>query len=288
MIERLGADEFGLDAAGDLGFAFAGDHVDFAADAEFAGEVEAGFDGEAGVGQDEALVVGFEVVEMRAVAVDFGADVVAGAVGEPVAEAGVADDVAGGVVGLPAGDGLVGGEGVLDGFDGGVAGVADGGEDELFALGGLAVDDAGPGDVVPDGGGVVGELGPDVDEDEVAFADGAGVGGGGLVVRVGGVGAGGDVGAVLPDEAFAGDGLAGGTAPWRTRRCRRCGRGCRSLSRRRRGSASTCFLRDVVGGDLLVGEDGFELADEVGGADDLFAEGRGGVRWCRRRPWRRT
>src|SRR6266481_1642088 len=144
---------------------------------------------------------------MRAVAVDDGADVVAGAVGEKVAEAGFADEVAGGVVGLPAGDGLVCGEGVLHGFDGGVAGVADGVEDELFAFGGLAVDDSGPGDVVPDGGGLVGELGPDVDEDEVAFADGAGVGGSGFVVGVGGVGAGADVGAVLPDEVFAGHGL---------------------------------------------------------------------------------
>ena len=31
-------------------------------------------------------------------------------------------------------------------------------------------------------------------------------------------------------------------------------------------------LRDGVAGDLLVGENGFELADEVGGADDLLAE----------------
>jgi hypothetical protein len=52
--------------------------------------------------------VGFEVVEVGAVAVEFGGDVVAGAVGEELAEAGVADDGAGGVVGLPAGDGLVG------------------------------------------------------------------------------------------------------------------------------------------------------------------------------------
>jgi hypothetical protein len=27
-----------------------------------------------------------------------------------------------------------------------------------------------------------------------------------------------------------------------------------------------------VGGDLVLGEDGFKLADEVGGADDLLAE----------------
>jgi hypothetical protein len=31
------------------------------------------------------------------------------------------------------------------------------------------------------------------------------------------------------------------------------------------------LLGGVVGGDLGFGEDGFELADEVGGADDLFA-----------------
>jgi hypothetical protein len=56
--------------------------------------------------------------------------------------------------------------------DGGVAGVADGVEDELLALGGFAVDDAGPGDVVPDGLGLLASFGPDVDEDEVAGADG--------------------------------------------------------------------------------------------------------------------
>ena len=33
------------------------------------------------------------------------------------------------------------------------------------------------------------------------------------------------------------------------------------------------LLRDVVGGELRVGEDGFEVADEVGGGDDFFAEG---------------
>ena len=152
--------------------------------------------------------MGLEIVEVRAVAVERDFDVVAGAVGEEVAEAGVADDGAGGVVGLPAGDGAALGVGALDGCDGGVAGVADGVEDELLAGGGFAADDGGPGDVVPDGGGVglggidgVGQLGPDVDEDEVAGADGAGGFGGGLVVGVGGVGAGAAVGAVVGPEA---------------------------------------------------------------------------------------
>ena len=86
---------------------------------------------------------------------DFAADVVAGAVGEPVGETGGADDVAGGIVGLPAGDLLLAGVGGLDGGDGCVASVADGVEDEAFAVGGLAVDDSGPGDVVVNGAGLM-------------------------------------------------------------------------------------------------------------------------------------
>ncbi len=161
-----------LDPARHLGLALAGDHVDLVADTELAGEVEAGFDGEAGVGQDEALVVRLEVVEVGSVAVELGGDVVAGAVREVVGETRIADDGARGVVGLPACDESVGGEGLLDDGNGRVAGVADGREDELLAVGGLAVDDTSPGDVVPDRLGVAGELCPDVDEDEVAAADG--------------------------------------------------------------------------------------------------------------------
>ena len=167
-----------MHGAGDDSAAGVGDHVDFVADAELAGEVKAGFNRETGVREDEAFVVGFEVVEMRAVAVEFGGDVVPGAVGELRAEAGGADHVAGGLVGLPAGDGLGrlagdGGVSLLDNGDGRVAGIADSGEDVLFAVGGLAIHDAGPGDVVPDGFGVISEFGPDVDEHEVAGGDGA-------------------------------------------------------------------------------------------------------------------
>ncbi len=63
-----------------------------------------------------------------------------------------ADDGAGGVVGLPAGDGgWSAAKACFDDGDGGIAGVADGVEDALLAVGGFAADDAGPGDVVMDG-----------------------------------------------------------------------------------------------------------------------------------------
>ena len=108
-----------------------GDHVDFAADAELR-QIDAGLDRETGVGQEAALVVGFQVVEVRAGAVNLVGDVVAGAVGEVLGEAGGANYGAGGIVGLEAADGAVLGEGLLDGGDGGVAGVADGFKDVLL------------------------------------------------------------------------------------------------------------------------------------------------------------
>src|SRR5262249_18709568 len=129
-----------------------------------------------------------------------------------------------------------------------------------------------PSDVVPDGGGVVGEFSPDVDEDEVAFGDATGVGGGGFVVGVGGVGAGGDVGAVLPDEGGAGEaflkelhhGVFG---------CAAVGGAAGDLFPCSVEDLVDMFLRDIVGRELGIGEDSFEVTDEVGGSDGLFAEG---------------
>ena len=100
--------------------------------------------------------------------------------------------------------------------------------------------------------------------------------GGGLVVGVGGVGVDADVGAVFPDEVFA----AHGFASQRTRSysvrargsLRRGGGGGRCPARLRRGWRRWP-LGDGVGGDLIGGEDGFKVADEIGGGDDLLAEG---------------
>ena len=142
---------------------------------------------------------------------EFDGDVVSCPVGEEFAEAGLADDFAGGVVGLVAVEEAGGvdalfGEGALDAGDGGVAGFANGGEDLLFEGGGFAADYSGPGDVVE---GAVGDVfaSPDVDEEEVAVADGQAAFGGGLVVGVGAVGSDADVGSVFPDEVFAAHGF---------------------------------------------------------------------------------
>src|SRR5205085_1773261 len=100
---------------------------------------------------------------------------------------------------------------------------------------------------------------PDVDEDEVAFADATGVGGGGFVVGVGGVGAGRDVGAVVPYEVGAGEtflkklhhGVFGGAAV--------AGAGA-DLFPGGVQNLVDVFLRDVVGRELSIGEDSFEVA----------------------------
>ena len=80
----------------------------------------------------------------------FGGDVVAGAMGEVITEAGVLDHLASGIVCFEAVDWEIVGEGLLDDGDSGVAGVADGLEDLAFEVSWLAADDACPGDVVMD------------------------------------------------------------------------------------------------------------------------------------------
>jgi hypothetical protein len=95
-------------------------------------------------------------------------------------------------------------------------------------------------------------------------------------VGVGAVGVGADVGAVLPDQAFAAHGFAEplhhvefGEA---RRCCRRWGAGAGHLAPGLGEDGVDGLLRDAVAGDLLRGQDRFKLADEVGGADDLLAE----------------
>ena len=77
------------------------DHIDLSADAEIV-EIHAGFDREAGAREEPAIVVGFVVVHVDAVAVHGLAEAVAGAVQDRVAVAGVFSTVRRGAIDFPA------------------------------------------------------------------------------------------------------------------------------------------------------------------------------------------
>lgn len=192
-----------LEAAGDVDLAGGVDEdVDLATDAEF-GVVDAGFDGEAGVGEDQAFVVGFEVVEVSAIAVDFLADGVSRAVDEGGSVACVFDDVTGRSVEFPALEGAALVVGFSGGGDGGVTGAGDDGEDFLIFFRDGGTDEGDPGEVAVDSARAV-ELGPEVEEDEVALADGGIVGSGlGFEVGIAAVRADADDGRAIGGEAVA-------------------------------------------------------------------------------------
>ena len=82
----------------DDGLALGQIDVDFATDAEIPGQVDPWLDGKAGLREKTPLVLGLKVVDVGAVAMDFLADRMAGAVDKPVAVAGFRDDSAADVV----------------------------------------------------------------------------------------------------------------------------------------------------------------------------------------------
>ena len=100
--------------AGDVdGTVAVDEHVDLAADAEV-GQIDSRFDGKAGPSEHSAVFVRFEIVHVRAVAVDLLADAVAGAVDEEVAVARLSDHVARGLIDFPALERMSHGEGITD------------------------------------------------------------------------------------------------------------------------------------------------------------------------------
>src|SRR5262249_970299 len=151
-----------------FGLAVAHDHVDLAAYAELR-QVDAGLDGEAGVGDDLAVVLGLEVVHVGAGGVDLDPDRVPGAMRKIFSVTFRGDVVARRLVHFPAADAALGREGVLYDFDTGIASAAHDLED-LLLLGGRLTHDARPRDVVVDRVRFV-ELRPHVEQNEVAVAD---------------------------------------------------------------------------------------------------------------------
>src|SRR5262245_5704181 len=115
--------------------------VDLAANAEL-GEVDAGLDRKAGAAEDKTCFVRFEVIHIRAVAVSFLADAVAGAVDEVLAVASFFDHIAGGLIDLPAAKLLAGGKALLYQVDRRIAGGSYDLKDFLVLLRHFAADEA--------------------------------------------------------------------------------------------------------------------------------------------------
>src|SRR5581483_2456199 len=87
----------------DLSQALAHQHVDFAADSKLR-EVQPRLNGKATVGQNLAFVMDFQVIHIRAVGVNFGADGVARAVDKVLPEAGRVNVIARRFIHFPAGN----------------------------------------------------------------------------------------------------------------------------------------------------------------------------------------
>jgi len=135
------------------------------------GQINSRLDGKTRIGQDAALVVNFQIIHVGAVSVDFGGDGVAGAVNEVISEPGVLDVRTNRAVNLPTGNGAILLDGFLNGLHTHVAGVAHGRKDLFHAVRRRFTDKASPGDVVVDRAGSV-FLTPDIEQNEIAFADG--------------------------------------------------------------------------------------------------------------------
>ena len=171
-----------------LGVVLEDEQVYFTTDTEL-WQIDAWLDGAAGVWEQDAVILCFIVVEVGAVAVEDGADVVAGTVDEVVRVVSLGDYRAGDVVYLPALDGLVIRQPLAYEGDGRVSCSFDDFEDFALAEGDLFTGacEGHPGIVGVDCARV-GQVRPEVEEDQVTALDGAVIGGGGFVVRVAGVG----------------------------------------------------------------------------------------------------
>src|SRR5262249_22323917 len=161
---------------------------------------DAGLDRKAGPRRDTALVVGLEIVHIGAIAVHFLSDGVAGAMGEVLGEAGIADDAAAGVVHFEAAQAVSGRHAFFHPLYSGVPRAGDDFENTAHVVGRVVAAEMGPGDVVIDCAGLV-ELGPHVEQEKIALTDRRGDRVGRLVVGIGGVRIRADDGAVIGEQA---------------------------------------------------------------------------------------
>ncbi len=141
-----------------------------------------------------------------------------------------------------------------------------------YCSGRLCADEAGPRQIAVHGTRLI-ELGPQVDEDEIAFADGTVAASSGSVVRIAAVRTDADDGRMIGDESVSGEVIQNALLHFRlahrTGAADVLGDECESdiVSRAR------MLGRFQVHAPLLVIPARLELLDEIAGGDDLDAEG---------------
>ena len=146
-------------------------HINLAADTDpLLRHVDARFDREQGSGDQLAIVVGFEVIEVRAIAVDALVEAVTGAVDKILSISRICDHPAGDAVEIAAADLLAAREGRVRSLAGGLARVPHYAEYLQHFRGRLTSYKGAPGDVGVDRAGL-GLLGPDIEKQQVSGAD---------------------------------------------------------------------------------------------------------------------
>lgn len=171
-----------------LGVMLEDEQVYFTTDTEL-WEINAWLNGAAGAWEQDAVVLCFIVVEVGAVGVDRGADAVTGTMDKVVREASLGDYRASDVVYLPALDGLIFRQPLTHEGDGRVSCSFDNLEHFALAERDLfnGASEGHPGIVGVDCARV-GQVRPEVEEDQVAALYGTVIGGSGFVVGVAGIG----------------------------------------------------------------------------------------------------
>src|SRR5271166_3375317 len=116
---------------------------------------------------DAPNVARFQAIHIGSRSVHFLADVVAGAMHEILGESGFTDDLARGAIDLPTFDGAAGADIFLHVLYGGIACLADNGENLGILFGYLVAKKSSPGNVVVNAVGSEG-FGPDVEQQQIA------------------------------------------------------------------------------------------------------------------------
>jgi len=146
-------------------------HINLAADTDpLVRHVDARLDREQGSGDQLAIVVGLEVIEVRAIAVDALVEAVTGAVDKVLSISRLRDHPAGDAVEIAAANFFAAREGLVRSLAGGLARVPNDTEYLEHLFRGFAADEGAPGDVGVDRAGLC-LPGPDIEEQQIPGAD---------------------------------------------------------------------------------------------------------------------